>query len=100
MLRPVLISLKVLFSAATVVLWPVREMSPYRMKREENLMYEFVFRALLLIELSCISSSSHDTGKATLILDVVYVLVLRPGSYELNGDRSDKNVLVAEIILP
>ena len=73
MLHPHHMSLKVLLSAATDVLWPVREMSPYRINREENLMYEFVFRALLLIELSYVSSSSHDTGKATLIFDVLYV---------------------------
>ena len=74
MLHPVHISLKVLFSAATDVHWPVREMSPYRTKREENLTYEFVFQALLLIELSCVSRSSHDAGKATLIFEVLYVL--------------------------
>ena len=78
MLPPVHMSLKVLLSAATDVLWPVREMSPYLMKREESLTYEFVFRALLLIELSCVSSSSHDTGKAPLILfnNVLYVFCL------------------------
>jgi len=52
-------------------------------------MYEFVFRALLLIELSCESSSSHDTGKATLIFDVFYVFGMIPGSYELNDDCND-----------
>ena len=49
-------------------------MPPYRLKREESLVYEFVFRALLLIELCCVSSSSHDIGKATSIFHVSYIL--------------------------
>ena len=63
----------ILVSAATDVLSPAREMSPYRVNREERFVYEFVLRALLLIELCCIPSSSHDIGKATLIFDVSYV---------------------------
>ena len=74
MLHPVVISLTVLFSAATDVLWPVNKMSPYRTKREESLTYEFVFRALLLIEFSCVSSTSHDTGKTILIFGALCVL--------------------------
>ena len=55
-------------------------------------MCELVFRALLLIELSYVLSSSHDTGKTTLIFDVSYILVKRPASYELHDDYYDNTI--------
>ena len=48
-------------------------MSPYRSLREERLIIEFVFRALLLIEINCVTS--RGIGKSTLIVDVIYVFI-------------------------
>ena len=44
-------------------------MSPYRLEREESLMVEFLFRALLLIEITC--ATSRGMGKSALIVAVI-----------------------------